>query len=148
LRAVLEHGTVLGFRGDRGVDVVVSRTLRELGRQLYFHVPSLADHIGKGISSLGHAPLDGSVSVGFSASYNRYARREPGHAGTIQAEVRDSGVTVVVATYNCAGYLANCLASLQRQSVGCEIVVVDDGSRDETAEVLRPFEGTVRVVRH
>jgi len=56
-------------------------------------------------------------------------------------------VTVVVPTYNRAHMLATCLASIARQTYDdLEVVVVDDGSDDNTAEVVARFAG-VRYVR-
>ena len=131
------------------MDAIVSRALRASGRRLYFHVPSLAEHTGKGISSLGHAPLSGSLAAGFSAAYDRYVPAATGGPFASQdVEVRGRSVTVVVASYNCAGYLTECLQSLLDQTVPCRIIVVDDGSRDGTRDVLRRFEGAVRVLTH
>ena len=46
-------------------------------------------------------------------------------------------LSVVVAAYNAARTLPDTIASVRRQAFGCEIVVVDDGSTDDTVEVLR-----------
>lgn len=61
-------------------------------------------------------------------------------------------VSVVIPTWNRAPLLADCLRSLRGQDYpadGFEIVVADDGSVDETAEVVRAMDdrGTPRV-RH
>jgi GT2 family glycosyltransferase len=63
-------------------------------------------------------------------------------------------VSVVVPTWNRAELLVDCLRSLRTQvypSDRCEIVVVDDGSSDATAEAVQPFLSvdtpTVRYVR-
>jgi glycosyltransferase involved in cell wall biosynthesis len=49
-------------------------------------------------------------------------------------------VSVAVATHNYGRYLADALASVRRQTFAdWECVVVDDGSRDDTAAVVRPF---------
>ena len=56
--------------------------------------------------------------------------------------------TVVIPAYNAAGTLREALESVLRQTV-CprEIVVVDDGSTDETAAVAASMPGHVTVVR-
>ena len=49
-------------------------------------------------------------------------------------------VGVVIATHNYARFIPETLCSLQRQTyTHWECVIVDDGSTDDTAEVVRPF---------
>ncbi|MBW4639231.1 MAG: glycosyltransferase family 2 protein [Gloeocapsa sp. UFS-A4-WI-NPMV-4B04] len=49
-------------------------------------------------------------------------------------------VTVVVPAYNVRSYIEDALVSLERQSFDkFEAIVVDDGSTDDTAEVVKPF---------
>ena len=50
--------------------------------------------------------------------------------------------SIIVPAYNCVQYIGECLASLQRQSFfDFEVIVVDDGSTDGTAEVVGSFAG-------
>jgi glycosyltransferase involved in cell wall biosynthesis len=57
-------------------------------------------------------------------------------------------VSVVVPTYNCAVFLPESLDSMLAQlSPGGELLVIDDGSTDDTAEVLARYRGRLRVVR-
>jgi glycosyltransferase involved in cell wall biosynthesis len=59
-------------------------------------------------------------------------------------------LSVLVPTYNYADYIVGAVRSVLDQNVaGVEIVVADDGSTDETEEVLRPWiaTGEVRYVR-
>lgn len=49
-------------------------------------------------------------------------------------------VSVVVPAYNVRAYIQDALVSLERQSFDkFEVIVVDDGSTDDTAEVVKPF---------
>lgn len=57
-------------------------------------------------------------------------------------------VSVVIPTYNRAGYLPEAIESLLGQlGPADEMIVVDDGSTDETPQVLARWEGRLRVVR-
>jgi glycosyltransferase involved in cell wall biosynthesis len=58
-------------------------------------------------------------------------------------------VSVIVPAYNRADYLSLALASVLHQSrQPSEIIVVDDGSEDNTPELVRGFGSRVRYVRH
>ncbi|MEM3399440.1 MAG: glycosyltransferase [Candidatus Micrarchaeia archaeon] len=48
-------------------------------------------------------------------------------------------LSVVVPTYNRAEKLKETLNSLLRQSIPCEIIIVDDGSRDDTPLIAKNF---------
>lgn len=56
--------------------------------------------------------------------------------------------SVIIPTRNRASELRDCLSSLTRQTMppgGFEVVVVDNGSSDDTATVARSFEGALRL---
>jgi len=56
-------------------------------------------------------------------------------------------VSVIIPTYNHATFLPWALESVFAQtSHPLEVIVVEDGSTDETAEVLRVYEGRIRVL--
>ena len=53
-------------------------------------------------------------------------------------------VSVVVPVYNAAQHLNQCLAAIRRSSYDSyEIIVVDDGSTDESAAVARKHDASV-----
>ncbi len=57
-------------------------------------------------------------------------------------------VSIVVAAFEAEAFLARALRSvLQQEKPVSEIIVVDDGSRDRTADVARSFGGRVKVVQ-
>jgi glycosyltransferase involved in cell wall biosynthesis len=59
-----------------------------------------------------------------------------------------SGVTAAITTYNRASYLPGALESVFAQTrAPDEVLVVDDGSTDDTPDVLAGYGGSVRVVR-
>lgn len=51
-----------------------------------------------------------------------------------------AGVAAVIPSWNSAGLLPRCLASLERQGMELEVLVVDNGSGDGTLEYLRREE--------
>lgn len=54
-------------------------------------------------------------------------------------------VSVIIPTYNTATYLAQAIDSALSQSLkDMEIIVVDDGSIDETVNILRPYKKIIR----
>lgn len=56
-------------------------------------------------------------------------------------------VSIILPTYNCAGFLPDSLGSILSQTFGSyEIIVVDDGSTDNTKEVLDPFMEKIRYI--
>lgn len=64
------------------------------------------------------------------------------------SDLRPSLVSVVIPAYNAANTLAATLDSALAQTYpNLEVIVVDDGSTDATGEVLRNYEGKVRLVR-
>jgi len=60
----------------------------------------------------------------------------------------DSLVSVVIPTYNYAGFVAHAVDSVLAQTYEpVEVIVVDDGSTDDTAAVLAPYGDRINVVR-
>ncbi|MDP3921242.1 MAG: sulfotransferase [Candidatus Omnitrophota bacterium] len=70
-------------------------------------------------------------------------KREQPEAGT--PAPKSMKISAIVTSHNYGRYLAECLNSLLAQSHPfCEIIVVDDDSKDETAEVAAHFGGRIR----
>ncbi len=59
--------------------------------------------------------------------------------------MKRANVSVVIPTYNAASWIAETLESVLAQTVQpAEIIVVDDGSTDDTAVVLDPYQNRIR----
>lgn len=59
----------------------------------------------------------------------------------------ESLISVIIPTYQHANSIALCLDSIFKQTYpNIEIIVVNDGSTDNTREVLKPFEDRVRII--
>ena len=68
----------------------------------------------------------------------------------MNAEQRNVKISVVVTAYNMERYIAQCLESLMKQTYrNLEIIVVNDGSKDRTPEILKEFsqrDARIRVI--
>lgn len=57
-------------------------------------------------------------------------------------------ITAVIPTFNYGRYLARAIDSARAQThAPAEIIIIDDGSTDDTDQVLQRYEGKVRVLR-
>lgn len=64
------------------------------------------------------------------------------------AMIQGMTVSVIVPTFNRANYIAECLDSLLAQTMpALEIIVIDDGSEDGTADVLKSYGQRIRYIR-
>jgi len=61
--------------------------------------------------------------------------------------MRANSVTVLIPTFNRSEFLLESLTSILAQTRSAkEIIIVNDGSTDDTLELLKPYEGRVRVL--
>ena len=50
-------------------------------------------------------------------------------------------VSVIIATYNTAAYLKECLDSIFQQTLKeIEVILIDDGSTDDTASIIQQYQ--------
>jgi glycosyltransferase involved in cell wall biosynthesis len=57
-------------------------------------------------------------------------------------------VSVIIPTYNCAHYLEQAIESAMNQTYDdLEIIVIDDGSTDDTSQVVRKYEASIKYIR-
>lgn len=57
-------------------------------------------------------------------------------------------VSIIIPTYNCARYIAETLGSVTHQTMtDWEVIVVDDGSTDETLSIASNFDARIRIVK-
>ena len=58
------------------------------------------------------------------------------------------GISIIIPTYNSAAYIALAVESVLAQAyTPCELIVVDDGSTDDTEAVLAPYRDEIRYVK-
>ena len=51
-------------------------------------------------------------------------------------------VSIIIPTYNCSAFIQECLDSVLNQiRPDCEVIAVDDGSGDDTKEILQRYAG-------
>jgi GT2 family glycosyltransferase len=62
--------------------------------------------------------------------------------------VPNTKVCVAIVTYNSSRYIRRCLKSVFRQDIPTEVVVVDNGSTDDTSEILQEFGRRIHLIRN
>jgi hypothetical protein len=139
LTRVLRSKIVRQHQGDRDTDMVVTAALKAMGRRRYFHVPSLGEHTGGGVSSIGHVQFADMAAVGYSPHYRGYV---PNLATKLPGKL-----AIVTSYFNPAGYQAirrnyrRFSAALARQDVDLWTVEIAFGAApfefDPTSRVKR-----------
>ena len=77
-----------------------------------------------------------AVCARYAALYQRVAR---------ERAASPRGVTVVITNYNYGGYVAEAVESCLRQTLPVQVVVVDDGSTDDSRAVLARWDAAPNV---
>lgn len=72
--------------------------------------------------------------------------RAPGAPGVIQLTNDLPTVTFVITSFNYGRYLEQCIQSAVDQTHRSEVIVVDDGSTDESSDVLNAFGSDIVVI--
>ena len=49
--------------------------------------------------------------------------------------------SIVIPVYNCEKYIAECIKSALKQTIPCEVIVVNDGSTDNTHNICKGIDG-------
>ena len=58
-------------------------------------------------------------------------------------------VSIIITNYNYGKYVSRCIRScLSQNMTNAEVIVVDDVSTDNSIEVLKPFEGQIRLIKN
>ncbi len=65
-----------------------------------------------------------------------------------QIDITLPPISVIIAAYNEQAWVEVTVTSILTSSFPCEIIVVDDGSTDNTAEILKKFSDKVKVFTH
>jgi len=66
-----------------------------------------------------------------------------------KSEVNSPRVSVIIPTYNRAQMLVECLESVISQTfTDYEVIVIDDGSTDDTGELVKPYLDRIEYIKH
>lgn len=134
-----------------GTDRYLDHFMNVHGLRWYTHAPSLVDHIGID-STLGHISNDENAGVAFRSDFVGYRHTLPSVPTnpTNDETASTPAVSIVLPSYNGARFLRQSIDSCLQQSFpDWELIIVDDGSTDETDQVIRSYrESRILSIRH
>ena len=70
--------------------------------------------------------------------FNRLAPLQEGYTWT---------VSIIIPVYNCEKYIQECIESALKQTVKCEVIVVNDGSTDGTHNICKEIDGITYLIK-
>lgn len=105
----------------------------------------------KQLSLAGQEFITGKYNYSESVrrTINLYENLAKNDSERITSPLRDkgSGISVIIPTYNCAQYIGESVDSALNQTLkASEVIVVDDGSTDNTKEILSRYDGKIRYI--
>jgi GT2 family glycosyltransferase len=141
--------------GERALAGPFGAFVREVDRRYGFGQYGFARRVGPehDPGGAGAASLQ-ATSPAALEDESRRAREILSHGGAVpsgeKGEDAPVGASIIIPVYNKAAYTARCLRSILREvdTVKNEIVVVDNGSRDETPLLLTRLQPFVKVIKN
>lgn len=55
--------------------------------------------------------------------------------------------SIVIPVYNCEKYIKECIESALKQTIPCEIIVINDGSTDGTHDICKSIDGITYLIK-
>jgi len=99
--------------------------------------PTACDAVLKRLGLMGLAHEQPGGSIGPNVVLRRQAPKGAGPLAMVDGPL----VSILICTYNRARMLKEAIASAKAQNWPCEIIVVNDGSTDETRRILDAIDG-------
>lgn len=101
----------------------------------------ILDHWDELSEACIHASNSLSWNTAMQMYYDLYQR------ASVENAQETHKVSIVVTNYNYGPYLKDSVGSALEQKTICEVVVVDDGSTDNSLEELKKFEGKIKLIQ-